>query len=99
MQSLAEKVIADVQDGLTDLTKALHELTLTISAHKGESDTMLATLNLEIKYLRAEVEVIKIEQKEKTNKISDRIFEIVKLLLPAILAGAVAWIVLAVKKG
>lgn len=92
MDSYLEKIISNVQSGLHDLTKALHELTLTIQTHKGELDTALAMVKLETGHLKQDLEQVKNERRSESVKTSDRVFDIFKTLLPWIMTGLVAYL-------
>ena len=92
--SIQDKIIEDVQSGLTDVTKAMHELTLTIISHKAELDISIATIKLESLHLKEQVLNIQQERKQDSNKISDRVFEIIKIVLPWIGIGLVSYFTL-----
>lgn len=87
-----EKIINDVQEGMRELAKALHELTLTIAAHRGEFNTAFVKLEMTDKYLTEQISLIKVERKESEKKTSDRIFDILKIILPWLLAGVVTFL-------
>lgn len=83
----SEKIISDVQDGLRDLTKALHELTLTIASHRGEFNTAFAKLEMADRYLTEQIAGMKADRKESDKTTSNRAFEVAKIILPWVAIG------------
>ena len=82
-----EKIVSDIQDALRDLTKVMHELTLTITSHRGDFNTAFAKLTMVDDYLKEQIVSIKLERKESEKTTSNRVFEIFKILLPWTVAG------------